>query len=225
MGMRWHAFSGILQQDISKTVVEILYEVYFWGDLRAVFNALSDAEDYLIALGVQISPNPGIGWYIRQRSREQDAQSKGNAIVPLSPLPVWDKPGKVLATRGFWDVQSLTVPGGIVSNFAFGMVFLPVKSVYDRHPDPQAPFVEQYELREDADVPDPLVDDPGWFCYDSFVRVSTDVNQDPPFYSKSLRKFPAHSCLCCVAGVEVVVQALQRLRLNLGIRFRVLVET
>jgi len=225
---RWYAFSGILQRVLSATteVSGSQWEIYDTDTPSTVygtFSTLSDAEDYFNAQPAWRT----LFWGIREVTTKVTvaAQSKGVAVVPLSPLPLFASPGKVLTTRGFWDVTSVTSPSGIVSNFAFGMMFLPVSVVYERSPVPEHTFAERYELRDSPDVPDPLTDDPGWFCYDSFVRVTTDVNQDPPFHSKSQRKFPANSVLCVVAGVEVAVSNLHSLRLNMGIRFRALIES
>jgi len=159
-------------------------------------------------------------------TKEVPALQKGFAFVPIQPLPLFTRPGQVLTTRGFWDVQSTTSPAGIVSNFAFGMTFLPTKVVYKvgASPNPNEEVDEVYQVREDISIPDPLLDDVGWFAYDSFVRVTTDVNQDPPFHSKTNKRFPPNSVLAVVAAVEVSVDNLQSLRLAFGIRFRVLIE-
>jgi len=87
--------------------------------------------------------------------------------------------------------------------------------------------VEQfvYEGHNNNDRPDPLLDDPGFFAYDSFVRVTTDVNQDPPFYSRTNKKFSAHSALQVMGAIEVGQVNLTRLAIRLGIRFRVLIES
>jgi len=224
---RWYAFSGILSRTLSSTteVTGSQWEVVnsVLRQVVATFSTLSDAEDYITEVTS--------AWKIYLRIREVSTQitvpasSRGVAVVPLNPLPLFRTPGTVLTTRGFWDVTSITSPAGTVSNFAFGMLFLPVSVVYERQAVPKHTFAEQYLLRSMPDVPDPLLDDPGWFAYDSFVRVTTDVNQDPPFHSKSKRKYPANSVLCVVAGVEVAVQGLTSLRLNMGIRFRVLVDS
>jgi len=218
---RWYAFSGLLQRVLTESteVVGTAIQVFRFGRPVRTFETFAEAMTYVDA---QPFPNQ---FQIREVevTIDQPAATKGVALVPLTPLPVFTRPGKVLTTRGFWDVQSVTVPRGNVSNFAFGMCFLPVKSVYDQVPVEQGRAI-RYDLISDAFVPDPLLDDVGWFAYDSFVRVTTDVNQDPPFHSKSQKKFPAGSVLCVVAGVEVGVDSLQSLRLDFGIRFRILIE-
>jgi len=222
---RWYAFSGIQSGVLSTAQTQrgTAWQVTKFNFAEALFNTLSDAEDYITVRGGTPGTWP---WGIRviTTTETTPAQSKGVVVVPITPLPLFTRPGKVLTTRGFWDVQSTTTPRGVVSNFAFGMVFLPVSAVYQRTTPPKETFVDEYTLRADPSVPDPLLDDPGWFAYDSFVRVTTQVNQDPPFHSKSQRKFPANSVLCVVAGVEVVVANLASLRLDLGIRFRILIE-
>jgi len=224
---RWHAFSGILSRTLSQTT-EVrgtkaeIYDQYSSTTVYATFATVEEAEAYRDSQPEWRTTT----WLIRVVDGEittVPAQSKGVAVVPITPLPLFTEPAKVLTTRGFWDVTSVTTPPGIVSNFAFGMIFLPVSVVYARTRD-DATRISTYSLRDAPDVPDPLLDDPGWFAYDSFVRVTTDVNQDPPFHSKSQRKFPANSVLCVVAGTEVSVDNLSSLRLNMGIRFRILVE-
>lgn len=227
---QWFAFSGILQRQLSSET-EIVTGTQFevvntLGQTRvlATFETQSEAQTFV---------NNFIPSFQRrflqirevQSTVTNPAQSRAVAVVPLTPLPVFARPGKVLTTRGFWDVTSVTVPAGIVSNFAFGMIFMPVKLVYDVIPE-EGGQVFRYDFQADVGeyFPDPLLDDPGFFCYDSFVRVVTDVNQDPPFHSKTKKKFPAHSVLCVIAGVEVIVPNLKSLTLNFGIRFRVLIE-
>jgi len=223
---RWHAFSGLLQRTLSETVevVSTTWEVFHRNTAEVLFTAATRDEAVAWFTANTRSYNFNLGLRDVEVSTKTPAVSKGTAIVPLTPLPVFTSPGKVLTTRGFWDVVSTASPSGPVSNFAFGMLFLPVSAVYKRTElgDPPSTL---YSLQDPIGVPDPLLDDPGFFCYDSFVRVTTDVNQDPPFHSKTQKRFPAHSVLCVVAGVEVAVENLQSLRLDFGIRFRVLIET
>lgn len=230
---RWYAFSGLLSRVLSNTteVVSTIYEVveiYFFSEVETwEFETLQEAQDF-----VKEYPDngqlPGSTLEIRERAVTETfpAVQKGVAFVPLVPFPVFTRPGKVLTTRGFWDVASTTNPAGSVSNFAFGMTFLPTKVVYKvgMSPNPAEPNVKVFQIRDNIDIPDPLLDDVGWFTYDSFVRVTTDVNQDPPFHSKTNKRFPANSVLAVVAAVEVQVDNLQSLRLDFGIRFRVLIE-
>lgn len=228
MAMRpqWYAYSGIINRKLSETteIISTTFEVYslIEGRVLATFSSYGSAEDY-------ITTNLG-GNFGLNRIRENEvtvkspAQQRGIALVPLEPLPIFNRKGTVLVTRGFWDVTSITSPLGNVSNFAFGLTFLPVAVVYDVESSVQFPQLLTYVLRDSPKVPDPLLDDVRWFCYDSFVRVTTDVNQDPPFYSKSKRKFSAGECLCAVFAVEVQVESLQSLSLRAGIRFRTLIQ-
>jgi len=224
---RWYAYSGIVDRKLSESteVSSTVYEVFHKTDGTVVYTSdtQSDAIQWIVLSGLSLST-----YGLRQVRQERvvPAISKGVFLVPLTPLPLFTRPGKVLTTRGFWDVTSITSPSGNVSNFAFGMVFLPPSSVLIRGvAESDDVDVETYDWREDASVPDPLIDDPGFFAYDSFVRVTTDVNQDPPFHSKTNKLFQANSVLCAIGAVEVAVEALQSLSIRLGIRFRVLIET
>ena len=222
----WYAYTGILNRQLSEEteVISTRYDVVDrrLGRVVAQFDTASDAFIYTRSQGV-----PSSLFEVEQNvvTSTNPASQRGVALVPLHPLPIFRTGGTVLATRGFWDVASKTVPSGIVSTFAFGLTFLPVKTVFERVTDPQFPFVLGYRQVDIPSIPDPLLDDVRWFCYDSFVRVTTDVNQDPPFYSKSKRKFSANECLCAVAAVEVQVGSLQSLTLSVGLRFRVLIQS
>lgn len=226
----WYAYSGIINRRLSETVevISTEWEVFdrAIGRVVATFGNEADA-----VFDAQIrSRRGGLGRYEVQQVQStvtNPASQRGVALIPLSPLPIFKQGGTVLATRGFWDVQSKTVPAGIVSTFAFGLCFLPVGVVFDINPLEKFPFISSFTVRRDPPppVPDPLLDDIRWFCYDSFVRVTTDVNQDPPFYSKSKRKFGENECLCAVISVEVQVANLQSLSLQAGIRFRVLIQS
>jgi len=224
---RWYAFSGIVDRKLSESteVTSTVYEVFHKTDGTVVHTAGTQSAGiaYIVNNGLSLTT-----YGLRQVRQERvvPAISKGVFLIPLTPLPLFTSPGKVLTTRGFWDVTSITSPAGNVSNFAFGMVFVPPASVLLRGvAESDDVDVETYDWREDASVPDPLLDDPGFFAYDSFVRVTTDVNQDPPFHSKTNKRFPANSVLCATGAVEVAVEALQSLSIRLGIRFRVLIET
>lgn len=225
---RWYAYSGLLQRRLSSSteITSTVWELYNpnTGEIAGTYATREE-------LTAAQTANSALLWrqgFTRARQIQSTettpAVSKGVALVPLTPLPVFTRPGKVLTTRGFWDVVSTSQPSGPVSNFAFGMRFLPTKIVYD-----QVPIENGTAIRYDLSVgdfllPDPLLDDAGWFCYDSFVRVTTDVNQDPPFHSKTQKRFSENSVLCVIAAVEVAVENLQSLRLDFGIRFRILVE-
>jgi len=222
---RWYAFSGIVdrQLNVSTEVRSTAFQAInrFNGQVEATFATREEALAYQAGLS-----NPLRVRIITETVTTQVfAPSKAIFTVPLVPLPVFDRPGKILATRGFWDVASTSSPRGNVSNFAFGMIMQPVAVVFERiiGDDGVEQFV--YEGHGQTNRPDPLLDDPGWFAYDSFVRVTTDVNQDPPFYSRSHRKFPANSALQCMGAIEVGQTNLTSLAVRFGIRFRMLIES
>lgn len=223
---RWYAFSGLVQRQLSSSteITQLGFELFWTTESLGFYPTLEDAQAALEADDAAHRNRIAAQYRIVQQSSVQTffAPQSGIVIVPLTPLPVFTRPGKILTTRGFWDVASVTNPQGNVSNFAFGMTMLPVSKVFAVTIGDDG--VEQYVYRGSNRLPDPLLDDIGWFCYDSFVRVTTDVNQDPPFHSKTTKKFPAHSALACIASVEVDVAQLTSLRLNFGIRFRMLVE-
>jgi len=224
--LAWHAYSGIVSEVLSEQVVTTTLG---WNVVRlsdnevlATFATQQEAIQYFISMNFSVS-----NYRIRQASvtTTTPALTKQVLVVPVQPLPIFSSPGKILTTRGYWDVVATTTPRGNVTNFAFGMVMLPVKSVFGAPVFDELTGVEQYTYQPPRGLPDPLLDDPGFFAYDSFVRVTTDVNQDPPFHSKTQKKFAANSALAVVCAVEVAVENLQSLRLDFGIRFRVLIES
>lgn len=223
---RWYAFSGLLQRTLSQSseVTGTTFEVYNRRsqEIAGTFATRQELTTWWAA-NFHLYPTSA-GWAARETVSEHiiPAVNRGVAVVPLHPTPLFTRPGKVLTTRGFWDVVSTTNPKGTVANFAFGMIFLPTSVVYSRGQNDDGD--EVFELRDAPEVPDPLLHDAGWFAYDSFVRVTTDVNQDPPFHSKTQHRFSENSVLCVVSAVEVGVDNLTSLRLDFGIRFRVLVE-
>jgi len=227
---RWYAFSGIVDRtlDVSTEVVSTAFQVSIRRTGQVVQTFATQAE--ALAWVINEVNTRGISTLFYRISTESVtdttfAPSKAIFTIPLVPLPIFDKPGKILATRGFWDVTSTSTPSGNVSNFAFGMLMQPVAVVFARTigDDGVEQFV--YEGHNSNDRPDPLLDDPGFFAYDSFVRVTTDVNQDPPFYSRTSKKFPAHSALQVMGAIEVGQVNLTRLAIRLGIRFRILIES
>jgi len=224
--LAWHAYTGIVSEVLSEAVETsvLAYNVVRLSDneVLATFATIQEAIAYFTMNNFSTRTH-------RVRSVTQTtvtpALTKSVLVVPIQPLPIFTSPGKILTTRGYWDVVATTTPRGNVTNFAFGMVMLPVKSLFGAPQVDPLTGVEQYTYQPPRGLPDPLLDDPGFFAYDSFVRVTTDVNQDPPFHSKTNKKFPANSALGVICAVEVAVENLQSLRLDFGIRFRVLIET
>jgi len=157
--------------------------------------------------------------------------ARGQFVVPLFPAPIFDAPGTILTTRGFWDVILDASLGGTrirtVANFAMGLVVLPVASVYDLVDDQGTP---RYQVKDGDLLPDILTDDAGWFVYESFARITettTPVAFDPPFHSKAKRNFAGGSALAMVVGYDVSGfddEEPTVSRLTFGCRFRILVE-
>lgn len=228
---RWYAYSGIVNRVLSsETEITVdRWEIYNrnTNEVIQTFDSQASATAWWTA-NFHLYPTSK-GWRLRSQTSTSTtpAQSRVTVNVPLSPLPVFARPGKVLTTRGFWDVQATTTPEGTVFNFAFGMLFMPRKAVFDIHEVGKtidSHVIDQYTYREDTVLPDPLLDDPGFHAYESFTRVTTLVNQDPPFHSRTNKNFSENSVLVCVASVEVSVADLKSLRLAFGVRFRTLIE-
>jgi len=226
---RWYAFSGIVNRELS-SVTEITgtsYEVFsqLLNNVLATFNTLTEAELFLSELD-EFSRRFA---RIRESQATQmvPAQSRGTFLVPLVPLPIFTRPGKVLTTRGYWDVQGRAVPATNVFNFAFGAHFMPISTIFERSSatPPHADTFEVYTYRDAAPVPDPLIDDVGWFAYDSFVRIQVTpaVSQDPPFHSKTNKNFRENHALVVVGSIDLAATDLTSLSVSFGIHFRVLV--
>ena len=146
----WYAYSGILNRKLSSTteVIQTEWEVFdrALGRVVATFGSEGDA----VADALKRSRTGGLGRYEVQRIHSTvttPANQRGVALIPLSPLPIFRQGGTVLATRGFWDVQSKTVPAGVVSTFAFGLCFLPVGVVFEYQQIPQYPFITEYAVK------------------------------------------------------------------------------
>lgn len=241
---RWYAFSGIVEQKQSTAgIIDVTgYEVFRENtqEVIASFDNYGHALTYIDTVIIPEWQARGISADVVRRIYVIRSQKVEKAIpalqhltylVPLNPVPAFTSPGKILTTRGFWDVAVATSPTGEVANAAFGMVMMPIGSVAKvsrTQAASDAPYLLDYEWFDDTNptwqLPDPLYDDPGFFCYDSFVRVTTQINQDPPFHSKTQKKFAANSMLVVIASVEVSVENLQTLDVDFGIRFRVLIE-
>lgn len=218
---RWFAYSGFFNGSFG--VASTIIEVYDRRNDRpvATFATEEEANTYISSQPF----DPRI--YLRVRSSTGTKPTRGGVFrVDLTPLPVFDRPFTILRTRGFWD--TIASPTGLTAttavNFAFGLHVMPVGAVYSRAVDPNDVLV--YTPAAVDQLPNPLLDDVGWFAYESFVRLvaqQANVVHDPPFDSKSKRKVPANSALVCVGASEIGLEA-SNLNATFGIRFRMLVD-
>ena len=195
---RWYSFHGIVARTLSASteVTQSVWQVVVTATNEVVetFETQEQAIQYVI--DNRLFP-PTYRTIQNVVTTFNPADSEGHFLVPLTPLPVFSQGGTVLTTRGFWDVVVSTVPTGNVATFAFGLCFLPVGSIYDISTETvQDVPVDSYTLKSDLNLPRPLFDDIGWHAYDSFVRLTTRLAQDPPFHSKTRKRFSAHSALC-----------------------------
>lgn len=224
----WFSYSAHLDISSVSTTID-MYELYDTRDgrVRSTHATEAEAEAALRSLPSffqRLFAIRGVG--------STEVIRRGQQVVPVSPLPVFDVPFRILATRGFWDTTLDILRGTTrvrsVANFAIGMIVLPVKSVYvNTAGEGEVPSLS---LRSPQDFPDILLDDAGWFVYESFVRITETGNLttfDPPFYSKAKRKVPANSAVAMVIGYDITGldrEGLTAANLTFGCRWRMLVE-
>lgn len=219
---RWMGFDAHLDTDFSgASTSNTVFEVVRFGRVFVRFSTLEDAQAWIASQNVFVRDQYSIR---ENQTVSREPVFTGQALATITPLPLFREPGTVLRTRGFWDT-TLSIGSGpaTVATFSFGMFFMPMKSVYELGHDDNG--VPSYSFHNDATVPDILLDDVGWFVYESFARiVGGSVQHDPPFDSKSKRNFKAHSALIVACGFTVKTPTVTKVDLTFGARFRMLVD-
>lgn len=210
----WYAFDAHVDQNFTDVSENTEYEVIHrvWRHTLMTFGNRAEAEAY-------VRQDPRGRELLVNQTVTMNPVATGQAVAVVTPLPVFDRPFTHLATRGFWDT-TLTLGNRTttVATFSFGMVFLPVKSVYN---------IQEtgYSFRDQSVYPDVLLENAGWHVYESFARiVGGSVQHDPPFYSKAKRKVSAHSALLVVLGFSVRAATQTNVNLTFGARFRMLIQ-
>jgi len=229
---QWYSFSGHVDaRQVSSSVTgwEVV-QINARGDFVRVvqqFATFAEAEMYIQGLSSFIQQFREI----RAVGAEEVIRT-GQVLCPLQPLPLFDEPGTILTTRGFWDVTLDVLEGTTrvrtVANFAFGLLVMPILPAYKINSTNEE-GVRSYSVNQGGLFPNILLDDAGWFVYESFARITqtaTPVSFDPPFHSKAKRKVPAGSAIMCVLGYDIgqITENANVANLTFGIRFRMLVE-
>jgi len=228
---QWYSFSGHVDaQQVSSMITgwEVIETVGSTERVRAQLPTLEAAEQWILDNVREILRR----FYSVRGVGSQEVIRSGQVLCPLQPLPLFDSPGTILTTRGFWDVTLDVLDGTTrrrtVANFAFGLLVMPILPAYKIN-SVNEQGVRSYSVNEGGLFPDILLDDAGWFVYESFARITetqTPVSFDPPFHSKAKRKIPANSAIMCVLGYDIglITETANVANLTFGVRFRMLVE-